>query len=176
MGALNRHEGKENIVQIFMLTHWGCLIHIRFGEVGHHWVRHLTGAKSSPEPMLTLSIRPSGTYLNGMPFENEKLSFKKNVFENVICRKLAILPWPCFVNAIFLHNRPWILRWIKSISNEFNFIINMITLHLSGHCDVISKPLWHHQQNENWASETQGRCVKLVVFIVMYGFFMLCKK
>ena len=30
--------------------------------------------------------------------------------------------------------------------------------------------------NENRASETQGRCVKIVDFIVIYGFVMLCKK
>ena len=47
---------------------------------------------------------------------------------------------------------------------------------LSGHCDVISNRLWRHQQNENRVSETRGRCVKLVVFIVIYGFVMSCKK
>ena len=40
----------------------------------------------------------------------------------------------------------------------------MIASQLSGHCDVISNWLWCHQQNENWASETQGRCVQIVVF------------
>ena len=33
----------------------------------------------------------------------------------------------------------------------------------SGHFDAISKRLWCHQQNVKKASETQGRCVKIVV-------------
>ena len=49
----------------------------------------------------------------------------------------------------------------------------MIASQLPGHCDdVISNRLWRHQQNKNRASETRGRCVKLVVFIVIYGFVM----
>ena len=51
----------------------------------------------------------------------------------------------------------------------------MIASQLSGHCDVISNRLWHHQ-NENQASETWGWCVKIVGFIVIYGFVMSCKK
>ena len=38
----------------------------------------------------------------------------------------------------------------------------MTASQLSGHCDVISNRLWRHQQNENWASETRGRCVNIV--------------
>ena len=66
--------------------------------------------------------------------------------------------------------------WIKSISNELDITIHMISSQLSCHCDVISNQLWRHQQNENWASETRGRCVKIVVFIIIYGFIMSCKK
>ena len=47
---------------------------------------------------------------------------------------------------------------------------------LSRYCDLIRNRLWRHQQNENWASETQGWRVKIVVFINIYGFVMLCKK
>ena len=36
--------------------------------------------------------------------------------------------------------------------------------------------LWRHQQNENRASETGGRCINVVGFIVIYGFVMSCKK
>ena len=39
----------------------------------------------------------------------------------------------------------------------------MITSQLSRYCDVISNRLWRHQQNEDRGSETQGRCVKIVV-------------
>ena len=65
---------------------------------------------------------------------------------------------------------------MKSISNESDIIIEVIASQLSGHCDVINKRLWRHQQNENRASETRGRCVKIVVLIVIYVFVMPCKK
>ena len=39
----------------------------------------------------------------------------------------------------------------------------MIGPQLSCYCDVISNRLWRHQQNEDRASETRGRCVKIVV-------------
>ena len=63
----------------------------------------------------------------------------------------------------FLHDRPWIWPWIKSISNELDIIIHVIASQLSGHCDVISNRLWRHQQKEKRASETRGRCVQIVV-------------
>ena len=43
-------------------------------------------------------------------------------------------------------------------------------------CDIISNQLWCHQQNINQANETEGWCVKIVNFIVIYHFFMSCKK
>ena len=52
----------------------------------------------------------------------------------------------------------------------------MIASQLSGHCDVIRNRLWHHQENENRASEIWRRCVKIVVFIVIYKVVMSCKK
>ena len=75
----------------------------------------------------------------------------------------------------FLHDRPWISLWIKSISNELDNTIHVIASQLSGHCDVISNRLWRHQQNENRASETRVRCVNIVVFIVIHGFVISCK-
>ena len=63
----------------------------------------------------------------------------------------------------FLHDRSWISPWIKSISNELDIIIHVIVSQLSRHCDVISNLLWRHQQKKNRASETRGRCVKIVV-------------
>ena len=62
------------------------------------------------------------------------------------------------------HDRPWISSWIKSISNELDIIIHVITPQLPGHCDVISNRLWHHQQNANQASETRCRCVRSSFF------------
>ena len=42
---------------------------------------------------------------------------------------------------------------------------------LSGHCDITSNRL----TSEYRASDTRGRFVKIVFFIVIYGFVMLCK-
>ena len=39
----------------------------------------------------------------------------------------------------------------------------MILSQLSGHCDIISNWLWHHQQILNRVSETQAWCVKIIV-------------
>ena len=66
-------------------------------------------------------------------------------------------------NTVFLHDRPWIPPWIKSISNELDIIIHVIASQLSRYCDVISNRLWRNQQNEDRASETRGRCIKIVV-------------
>ena len=42
-------------------------------------------------------------------------------------------------------------------------VSHWIVSQLSGHCDIISNRLWHHQQNENQVGETWERCVKIVV-------------
>ena len=76
----------------------------------------------------------------------------------------------------FLHDRPWISPWIKSISNELDITCHVFASQLSGHCDVIANRLWRHQQNVKRASETRGWCVKILVFSVIYGFVMSCKK
>ena len=89
---------------------------------------------------------------------------------------------PCyFKNAhnrhTFLHNWPWISQWIKPISSELDITFHVSESQLSGYCDVISNLLWHHQQNENQASEIRGWSIKLfIIFIVIYGFVMSCKK
>ena len=63
----------------------------------------------------------------------------------------------------FLHDRPWISPWIKSISNELDIDIHVIASQLSGHCDIIGNRWWRHQENENWVSEPRERWVKIVV-------------
>ena len=73
----------------------------------------------------------------------------------------------------FLHDRPWISPQMISISNELLITIHMSASQLSGHCDVISSWLWRHQQNENRASETRGRCVKIVVLSSFMDSFCL---
>ena len=76
----------------------------------------------------------------------------------------------------FLHDRPWISLWIKSISNQLDITVHMIASQLSRYYDIISNGLWRHQQNEDRASETQAWCVTIVVFIVIYGFVMSWNK
>ena len=71
---------------------------------------------------------------------------------------------------MFLHDRPWISPWIKSISHEL-FIIHVIVSQLSGYCSIINKRLWRHQQNANPASKAQGRCVKIVVLSSFLSWF-----
>ena len=64
----------------------------------------------------------------------------------------------------FLHDRPWISPWIKSISNELDITGHVFASQLSGHCDVIADRLWRHQQNVMRASEPRGLCVKILAW------------
>ena len=75
--------------------------------------------------------------------------------------------------GIFLHDRPWILPWIKSISNELNITCHVFASQLSDHCDIIANRLRCHQQNVRRASETRGWCVQ---FLVLASFmYSLCR-
>ena len=65
--------------------------------------------------------------------------------------------------ANFSNDWPLITPWIKSISIKLDITPHVIASQLSGHCDVISNRLWRHQQNENRASGTRVRCVKIVL-------------
>ena len=62
-------------------------------------------------------------------------------------------PWYMYTHRSgichFLHDRPRISPWIKSMSSELDIIIHMIASQLPGYCDVISNRLWRHQQNVN---------------------------
>ena len=78
--------------------------------------------------------------------------------------------WRSTRTTNFLHDRPWISPWIKTISNELVIIIHVITSQLTRYCDVIGNRFWRHQQNEDRACETRGRCVKIVVLFVIHGF------
>ena len=49
----------------------------------------------------------------------------------------------------------------------------MLLSQLSGHCDVIRNQLRRHQQNVDCVAETLGRYVKIIDFIIIYGFGML---
>ena len=88
---------------------------------------------------------------------------KCETFKFLACLKPLKLVANGFDLFDFLHDWPWISPWILLISNELDIIIHVIAPQLSGHCDVISNRLWRHQQNGNRASETRGRCVKLVI-------------
>ena len=59
---------------------------------------------------------------------------------------------------------------------DIDITFHMIASQLSGYCDIISNWLWHHQQNMKWVSETRRQCVKIVDFIIIYGFIIACKK
>ena len=91
------------------------------------------------------------TYTRGLSY------FITSVFmvQNVYCTAMMSM-------CNYLHNRPWISPWIKSISNELDITIHVIASQFSGHCDIINNQLWCHLQNENRANETQGRCVKIM--------------
>ena len=92
---------------------------------------------------------------------------------NVACRNLqSKSEW----KMLILHDRPCISPWIKSISNELDITIHVMASESPRHCHVFSNRLWRHQQNVNRPSETRGRCVKIIVIIVIYGFVMSCKK
>ena len=68
----------------------------------------------------------------------------------------------------FLHDRPWISPWIKSISNEWDITCHVFASQWSGHCDVIVNRLWRHQQSVKRVSKTRGWCVKILVFSVIF--------
>ena len=70
----------------------------------------------------------------------------------------------------------WFLTW-----TVMNIAVNKIDIwrvryHFSRDDVTVVWPLWRHQQNVSWASETRRRCVKIVIFIVIYGFLMSCEK
>ena len=69
----------------------------------------------------------------------------------------------------------WISPRIRLISSELDIISHVPGSQLSRHRgDVISNRLW--RQSVNRVSETLGRCVKIVDFIVIYWFVISCKK
>ena len=85
----------------------------------------------------------------------------------VYCFSHSHLPDKAFLSRYesydkFLHDRSWISPWVKSIFSESDITFHPLASQPSDYCDVISNRLWHHQQN--WASETRGLCMKIVVF------------
>ena len=63
----------------------------------------------------------------------------------------------------FLHDRPWISPWIKSIFNELDITCHVFASQLSGHCDVIANRLWRYRQDVKGATEIRRWCVKILV-------------
>ena len=87
-------------------------------------------------------------------------------FDDVIMGKYPIIAW----DFVYLHDGPWLSpryrrEWIHVIASQ-----------LSRYWDFISNRLWLHQQKEDRASETRGRCKKIVVFIVFHEFVLSCKQ
>ena len=64
---------------------------------------------------------------------------------------------------MFLHDRSWIPRWIKSISNELDIAFPVSCHNCITNCDVISpalhNQLWHLHQKVNRPSWARYRCV-----------------
>ena len=92
---------------------------------------------------------------------NLKAKLSNSLLKFKLMRNYASLIYVLLMS--FLHDRPWISPWIKSISSELDIIIHVIALQLSGYCDVINNLLWLHQQNVNLAREARSRCLKIVV-------------
>ena len=53
----------------------------------------------------------------------------------------------CQLDIFFLHDRPWISPWIKSIFNKLDITCHVFASQLSSHCDLIACRLWRLQQN-----------------------------
>ena len=88
---------------------------------------------------------------------------------------------------IVIHGKSCIVLYMYTTGREYHREYNRyltkldITSHvwasqLSDHCDVINNRYWRHQQNVNRSNEVRCRCVKIVFFIIIYGFVMSCKK
>ena len=89
----------------------------------------------------------------------------------------SILGLLLFIIYMNILTRPAVnIAMNKSISNELDITCHVFASQLSGHCDVIANRLWRHQQNVKRVSETWGWCVKILIFSVIYGFVMSCKK
>ena len=97
-------------------------------------------------------------------YDNNIVFNMMNVLDNTICRgsqqKIDFLTWPALNIDM---NKIDILRV------TYHYSRNQVIM-------VINNWLWRHQQNKNWASETLGRCVKIIIFIIIDGFLMSCKK
>ena len=129
----------------------------------HSWRRR--HSSRHPGSMLLWYLFPSMLRNSGNKHKNNPLVSAETVRHS-----------STYIILYFLHDRPWISPWIKSISNELDIICHVFASQLSGHCDVIANRLWRHQQNVKRASETRGWCVKILVFSVIFGFVMSCKK
>ena len=78
------------------------------------------------------------------------------VLTNVLCVCIKVVLKMRYIGTVlyvylFIHHRPWIWPWIKSISNELDIITHAIASQLSGDGDVISNRLWCNQQNVHQA-------------------------
>ena len=94
----------------------------------------------------------------------------KSVFHNLNLKMVKINDEMNVLRTYFLHDRPWISPWIKSISNELDITCHAFASQLSGRCDVIVNRLWRHQQNVKRPSETRGWYARILVFNVIYSF------
>ena len=92
--------------------------------------------------------------LNREDLEEGAISMKYKSMQKRLANKIFWYNKSWLSKAAFLHDRPWILPWIKSISNELDITCHVFASQLSDHCDVIANRLWRHQQIIKRASET----------------------
>ena len=134
--------------------YWYCSLQYKFHTVGMYHnkfslglKKKVQGQKLQEQQLIVIAyLKVNGTRLSAMNKRHKKLCL--------------------------LHDWQCISPWIKSISNWLNITIHVSASQLFGHYDVVSNRLWCHQQNELQASDTWGQCVKIVTFIVIYGFIM----
>ena len=86
--------------------------------------------------------------------------------DNDTILQMTIIRW---YNYDYIHDRPWISPWIKLIFNDLDVTFHMFESKYSGNCDIISNWLWCHLQNVFSTSKKQCQCVRVVIFLVIYG-------
>ena len=148
--------------------------------------------------LFLMQIFPYSLFLNGLPYHtrNKKMYAQswKYIFAHCVIILVFIslvaaqwnrkwLLW-VFCNGCFLHDRPWISLWIKSIYSELDIAIHVIASQLSGHCDVISNRydvisrMWNKRARHGvdvwWSSflstfKNQLRRVRNTIMYVLYS-------
>ena len=92
-----------------MLTHWGQVMHVCFGNINHHWFRKWLVACSAQCHYLNQWLNiVNWTLRNTFQWHlnrNLNIFIEENTFENVVCEMAAILFRPqCVKTWVKLHS------------------------------------------------------------------------